>query len=84
MTQASAAEQSAETKYFFELTPERILQAVEASGIRCTGRVLPLNSMENRVYEVEVDVPDESQLKSPSERFRVEKFYRPGRCSKEQ
>jgi len=81
---AANVEQSAETKFFFELTPERILQAVEASGIRCTGRVLPLNSMENRVYEVEVDVADESLLKSPSERFRVVKFYRPGRWSKEQ
>ena len=84
MTKAPAAEESAETKFFFELTPERILQAVEASGIRCTGRVLPLNSMENRVYEVEIDVVDESAIKSPSERFRVVKFYRPGRWSKEQ
>ena len=36
------------TKAFFELTPERVLSAVESLGERCTGRVLALNSMENR------------------------------------
>src|SRR4051794_12571249 len=73
-----------ETKYFFELTPERILDAVESSGLRCTGRVLTLNSMENRVYEVEIEVEDGEALKSPSEKFRIVKFYRPGRWTQEQ
>lgn len=72
-----------ETQYFFELTPERILTAVERSGIRCTGRILTLNSMENRVYEAEIETED-SEVKSPSDRFRVVKFYRPGRWTKEQ
>jgi len=75
---------SEETQYFFELTPERILSAVERSGLRCTGRCLQLNSMENRVYEVEVEVEDEATLSSPSARFRVVKFYRPGRWSEAQ
>ncbi len=44
-----------ETEFFFSLTPERILDAVEASGLRCTGRCFQLNSMENRVYEVELE-----------------------------
>jgi len=70
-----------DTQYFFELTPDRILDAVESVGIRCTGRSLALNSMENRVYEVEVEVEDRSRLKSPSEAFRIVKFYRPGRWS---
>jgi Ser/Thr protein kinase RdoA (MazF antagonist) len=71
------------TKAFFELTPERVLCAVEALGVRCTGRVLPLNSMENRVYEVELDVdlPTES---ARWDAFRVIKFYRPGRWTKGQ
>jgi Ser/Thr protein kinase RdoA (MazF antagonist) len=81
---SSSAWGSAETKYFFELTPERILDAVEASGIRCTGRCLTLNSMENRVYEVELELDEGVQINSPSDRFRIVKFYRPGRWSKEQ
>lgn len=71
-------------RFFFELTPERILSAVELSGVRCTGRVLQLNSMENRVYEVEIEVDDPDSLPTPSARFRVVKFYRPGRWSREQ
>ncbi len=74
----------AATQYFYELTPERILQSVEAAGLRCTGRCLALNSMENRVYEVEIEVPDETAVKSRFDLFRVVKFYRPGRWSKEQ
>lgn len=73
-----------ETRYFFELTPEKILSAVELAGLRCTGRILTLNSMENRVYEVEIEVENEEDIKSVSDRFRVAKFYRPGRWSKEQ
>lgn len=68
------------SEYFYQLTPDRILEAVEALGIRCTGRCLALNSMENRVYEVEIEVPEE-QVKSRFDRFRVVKFYRPGRWS---
>lgn len=69
------------TQFFFSISPERILEAVESAGFRCTGRVLPLNSMENRVYEVEIEI-DEPQ--APSDRFRIVKFYRPGRWSREQ
>jgi Ser/Thr protein kinase RdoA (MazF antagonist) len=67
-----------ETQFFYELTPEVILDAAEKIGLRCTGRVLPLNSMENRVYEVEIQV-DLAIMNSPSEASRVIKFYRPGR-----
>ncbi|MCZ6874895.1 MAG: serine/threonine protein kinase [bacterium] len=73
-----------ETQFFFALTPDKILDAVEAAGIRCSGRVLPLNSLENRVYEVEIEVDDPSMLQTPSERFRIAKFYRPGRWTPEQ
>jgi Ser/Thr protein kinase RdoA (MazF antagonist) len=75
---------SEETQTFFSLTPERILDAVEASGLRCTGRCLTLNSMENRVYEVELELDPDVELRSPSERFRIAKFYRPGRWTQEQ
>jgi Ser/Thr protein kinase RdoA (MazF antagonist) len=56
---------------FFALTPDRILDAVEFVGRRATGYALALNSLENRVYEIEYE--DGSRL--------VAKFYRPGRWS---
>ena len=58
---------------FVALTPDRVLEAVEIGGLRCTGRCLPLRAFENRVYEVELE--DERRL--------VVKFYRPGRWSRE-
>lgn len=73
-----------ETKFFYDLTPDRILDAVEAAGFRSTGYSLQLNSMENRVYEVGVDVEDYTLPPRHPSRFRVAKFYRPGRWSKEQ
>lgn len=68
---------------FFSLTPDLILRAVEFNGFRCTGRYLALNSMENRVMEVEIEISSE-EVRSPSDRFKVVKFYRPGRWSREQ
>ncbi len=77
------SDNEASTKFFFELTPDRILAAVEAYALRASGRIVPLNSLENRVFEVEIEV-DHNQIKSRYEAFRVVKFYRPGRWSKEQ
>ena len=57
--------------FFYALTPERVLDAVEVDGRRCTGRFIVLNSYENRVYQLELT--DESYV--------VAKFYRPGRWS---
>jgi Ser/Thr protein kinase RdoA (MazF antagonist) len=72
-----------ETQFFYDLTPGRILDAVESStGLRCTGRALALNSMENRVYEIELDLDE--RPKNPSERFLIAKFYRPGRWTRDQ
>ncbi len=71
---------NSETEFFLALTPEKILDSIEKStGLRCTGRVLALNSMENRVYEVEIELDQPPQ--NPSERFLICKFYRPGRWS---
>jgi len=62
------------TDLFLGLTPEKVLAAVEAGGLRCNPVCYPLNSFENRVYEVEL-----------ADRTRVvAKFYRPGRWSPEQ
>lgn len=70
-----------ETKFFFDLTPDKILDSIERFGLRCTGRCLALNSMENRVFEVEIETADDVPA---ADRFRVAKFYRPGRWSKQQ
>lgn len=51
------------------LTPDRILDALDAVGIRGDGRLLALNSYENRVYLVYCD----------DDRSVVVKFYRPQR-----
>lgn len=56
---------------FSRLEPDVILDAVESTGVRCDGRLLALNSYENRVYQVGVeDAPPV-----------VAKFYRPERWS---
>jgi Ser/Thr protein kinase RdoA (MazF antagonist) len=67
---------------FYSLTPERVLEAVESAGLPCTGRCLALNSFENRVYDVELEL-DERPSHASAHR-RVVKFYRPGRWSEAQ
>lgn len=71
-----------ETKHFLELHPDDILKAVDELGLRSTGRILQLNSLENRVFQVEVELTEEE--KSPSDHYRILKFYRPGRWSEGQ
>lgn len=53
------------------LSPDTVLNAVECLGVRCTGFMLPMNSYENRVYQVGIE--DGAPL--------IAKFYRPGRWS---
>lgn len=70
------------TKFFFEITPERVLEAVESGGFQCTGRCMQLSSYENRVYDVELELED-APKQGPFNR-RIVKFYRPGRWTREQ
>lgn len=56
---------------YAELTPDTVLDAVEAAGYLPTGSLLALNSYENRVY----------QIGEEHAGFLVGKFYRPGRWS---
>jgi Ser/Thr protein kinase RdoA (MazF antagonist) len=56
---------------FGALTPDRILDALESAGWRGDGRLLALNSYENRVYQVWLE--DGASV--------VAKFYRAGRWS---
>jgi Ser/Thr protein kinase RdoA (MazF antagonist) len=53
------------------LTPQRVLDALQSVGWRGDGRLLQLNSYENRVFQVMLE--DGSAV--------VTKFYRPGRWS---
>ena len=59
---------------FAELSPDAVLQAVESCGLITNGRILALNSYENRVYQVGIEEAEPV----------IVKFYRPHRWSKEQ
>jgi Ser/Thr protein kinase RdoA (MazF antagonist) len=59
---------------FAGLSPETVVDAVESLGLRCDGRVLALNSYENRVLRVGLD-------EAPPV---VVKFYRPRRWTEAQ
>jgi Ser/Thr protein kinase RdoA (MazF antagonist) len=61
--------QAAAPHPYSALTPDVVLDACDAAGFRADGRLLTLNSYENRVYQVWLE--DGSA--------RVLKFYRPGR-----
>ena len=58
---------------YADLGPDRILDAVESLGLASDGRVLALNSYENRVYQVGIE--DSEPL--------IAKFYRPQRWTNE-
>jgi Ser/Thr protein kinase RdoA (MazF antagonist) len=59
---------------YYRLDPDTVLAAVESTGLLTDGRLLALNSYENRVYQVGLE--DASPL--------VAKFYRPGRWTDDQ
>ena len=56
---------------YADLTPETILDAVESVGYETSGRLLALNSYENRVYRCDLEAGGAI----------ITKFYRPGRWS---
>ena len=56
---------------YTDLTPETTLDAVESLGYETSGRLLALNSYENRVYRCELEQGGAI----------IAKFYRPGRWS---
>jgi Ser/Thr protein kinase RdoA (MazF antagonist) len=56
---------------YSKLSPESVLDAIEALGLHCDGRVLALNSYENRVYQIGIEEGEPV----------VAKFYRPHRWS---
>ena len=56
------------------LTPDVVIDAVETTGLISDARIFPLNSYENRVYQVGVEEGEPI----------IVKFYRPNRWSDEQ
>lgn len=73
-----------ETQFFYQLSPEHILDSLDLLGLHTTGRCLPLNSMENRVYEIEVSNIKEKLEIETTYSSVIAKFYRPGRWSVDQ
>jgi len=59
---------------YYDLSPDLVLTAVEDLGLVTDGRLLALNSFENRVYRIGIE--DDAPV--------VAKFYRPGRWSDDQ
>jgi Ser/Thr protein kinase RdoA (MazF antagonist) len=59
---------------FAGLTPDVVLNAIDATGLRTSGTLLALNSYENRVFQVGLDEP-----LANGTMFAVAKFYRPER-----
>jgi Ser/Thr protein kinase RdoA (MazF antagonist) len=64
---------NAEKHAYYKLTPDTVLNAVESLGLIPNGRLLALNSYENRVYQIGIE----------DARPVVAKFYRPARWSNE-
>jgi Ser/Thr protein kinase RdoA (MazF antagonist) len=62
---------SENTTPYDRLTPDVILDAIESTGFLADGRMLALNSYENRVYQIGIE----------EDKPLIAKFYRPGRWS---
>ena len=73
MTSPEPARASLDAPYA-DLHPDTVLDALDAVGLRGDGRLIQLNSYENRVFQVFLE----------DGRVLVAKFYRPGRWSDDQ
>ena len=70
MTEPDPATPPSDTPYA-DLSPAAVLDALDALGLHGDGRLIQLNSYENRVFQVYLETND----------VVVAKFYRPGRWS---
>jgi Ser/Thr protein kinase RdoA (MazF antagonist) len=73
-----------QSHHYAGLTPDVVLDAVESAGLVPDGRLLALNSYENRVYRVGLEEPLHEVLPGSIPSQVVAKFYRKGRWSDEQ
>lgn len=69
----SASQDPTLNQAYANLSPDEVLNSIEQFNYHCDGRLLALNSYENRVYRVGLD----------DGRSIVAKFYRPARWSNE-
>lgn len=51
---------------FFQLTPDKVLSALESHGYLTTGRYRTLNSYENRVFDIELEPNDNTTFNESS------------------
>jgi len=63
---------SADATQFENLSPDTVIDCIESLGFHCDGRLLALNSYENRVYRIGIE----------EDQPIVAKFYRPQRWSR--
>jgi Ser/Thr protein kinase RdoA (MazF antagonist) len=70
---SSGVESGTVSEFFFELTPDRVLAAIESGGYQPTGHCTPLTCLENRVYDLRLE--DGNHV--------VAKFYRPQRWTRD-
>ena len=80
VTTREAVDPSGVETPFGQLMPEAVMDAIEAVGPRCDGRLMALNSFENRVYQIGIE---DGGVERSSDSFLIAKFYRPGRWSDE-
>lgn len=66
------------SKDFASLDPSLIMDSVESLGLQCDARIFPLNSYENRVYQVGLE-----EGSAYGQRL-IGKYYRPNRWSDKQ
>ena len=71
--QAEPTTRAADRAPYAGLTPDTVLDALESVGMRGDGRLLALNSYENRVYQIWLEAGPDTPASV------VTKFYRPGR-----
>ncbi|MBA2689826.1 MAG: serine/threonine protein kinase, partial [Burkholderiales bacterium] len=72
---------SCEAAPYAGLTPDCVLAALDSVGLHGDGRLLALNSYENRVYQIGLAAPPIAGLETFSADVAVAKFYRPHRWS---
>ena len=68
---------------FAALEPDVVLDALAAIGLLGDGRLMALNSYENRVFLAHLEQPLQTDADVPVQAV-VAKFYRPGRWSHDQ
>src|SRR5713226_7754782 len=80
--QNSSSPDDPEPPPYAGLTPDCVLDALDSVGLCGDGRLLALNSYENRVYQAGIESRlQASDASGPYAQFVVAKFYRPRRWS---